>query len=224
MALSYNGWKASPSPKMIDIVPLVVDGVSFPPGVRSGAVHAVFTELVRRLMREVEPAGEGCWGYAYRQNRNADNLSCHASGTAIDFNAPKHPNGKRGTFSKPRVKAIEKILADLDVIAWGGHFHGTPDEMHFEIKGTPAEVAAVANRLHGHSQPAPAPTPAPTKEWDEMATKDEIKQAVAEALADSEKRIIAAAHADALVLLRGTKDGTHPNNLTNIGVAVGVRQ
>lgn len=144
---SYNGWEASAAPKRLDIAPLVVDGASFPPGVRAGAVHAVFTLLVRRLIREVEPAGEGCWGYAYRKNRNADNLSCHASGTAIDFNASKHPNGKRGTFTAAQVAAIDRILHDMPVIGWGGHFHGTPDEMHFEINATPAEVAAFANSV-----------------------------------------------------------------------------
>jgi hypothetical protein len=82
-----------------------------------------------------------------------------------------------------------------------------------------AQLTTIAD--HGGGKGTSAPT---TEEWDEMATKDEIKQAVAEALADSEKRIIAAAHKDALVLLRGTADGTHPNNLTNIGKAVGVPQ
>jgi hypothetical protein len=33
-----------------------------------------------------------------------------------------------------------------------------------------------------------------------------------------------ATHADMVTLLRGTKDGKHPNNLTSIGQAVGVKQ
>lgn len=208
MATSYNGWEASSSPSRIEIVPLEVNGVSFPPGVRAGAVHAVFAELVRRLMAEVEPAGEGCWGYAYRRNRNADNLSCHASGTAIDFNAPKHPNGKRGTFSKAKVKAIERILADLDVIAWGGHFTGTPDEMHFEVKGTPAQVAAVANRLH-----PPKPTPAPPTPEDDV-TPEQIEQTA--------QRAAALVREDIKVLLYGTKDGSHWFNLKAIAEKLGL--
>src|SRR4051812_39134525 len=99
MATSYNGWEASSNPDRIGIVPLIVNGVSFAPGCKSGPVHTVLAHVAHRLMTEVEKAGEGCWGYAYSRNRNANNLSCHASGTAIDFNAPRHPNGKRGTFS-----------------------------------------------------------------------------------------------------------------------------
>ena len=222
MATSYNGWQASSSPRPIGIVPLVVNGVSFVPGCKSGPVHTVLSYVAHRLMTEVEPAGEGCWGYSYRRNRNADNLSCHASGTAIDFNAPKHPNGKRGTFTPKQVAAIERILADVGVVAWGGHFHGTPDEMHFEIHGTPGEVGAVAKRLTtAHAAPTPAPAPAPsTKEWDEMATKEEI-QAVVQEVVDA---AVAKLHADHLVLLRGTQDGTHPNNLDAIGKKVGVQQ
>ena len=38
--------------------------------------------------------GYGCWGYEFRANvNNPSQLSCHASGTAIDYNANRHPNG-----------------------------------------------------------------------------------------------------------------------------------
>lgn len=218
METSYNGWEASRSPDKIGVVPLVVNGVSFPAGCKSGPVHTVLAYVAYRLMTEVEKAGEGCWGYAYRANRNANNLSCHASGTAIDFNAPKHPNGKRGTFTPKQVAAIERILDAAGVVVWGGHFSGTPDEMHFEIRGTPAEVGAAAERLR---KSMPRPTPATsTKEWDKMATKEEIKAVVQEVV----DAAVAKLHADHLVLLRGTQDGTHPNNLDAIGKAVGVKQ
>jgi hypothetical protein len=205
---SYNGWAASERPGRIGVVPLIVDGVNFPPGVRSGPVHVVFSYLIHRLITEVEPAGEGCWGYAYRKNRNADNLSCHASGTAIDFNAPKHPNGKRGTFTPQQVQTIERILDDIGVVAWGGHFHGTPDEMHFEIHGTPSEVGAAARRLI-------QTRPQPVQEDDDMPLSDDDVQKVAAAAAAMIRK-------DLAVILRGTRDGTHPVNLTSIARAVKV--
>jgi hypothetical protein len=114
------------------------------------------------MHRRVEPVVRGDWhqaddwGYNYRKNRNSDNLSCHASGTAIDYNATRHPNGKRGTFAAAQVAEIRKILAEVGgVVRWGGDFKSTPDEMHFEINANAAAVARVAARLRGGG-PAPA--------------------------------------------------------------------
>lgn len=74
-------------------------------------------------------------------------LSNHASGTAIDLNAPDHPLGEPGTFTDEQVARIRALLDELaPVVAWGGDFD-RPDEMHFEVVGTPEEVAAVAARI-----------------------------------------------------------------------------
>lgn len=182
MATSYNGWTASPSPSAIDIDtnwtvlgsrPFGSGG--FPGGVKSGPVSAVFKELVRRLHTEVEPMmsdpnggqiGYGCWGYSYRANvNNPSVLSCHASGTAIDYNAPRHPNGTSvganggGGWSAEQARKIRGILADLgDVVRW---LSGN-DPMHFEIVGSEAEVARVAASLRTPANPTPNP-PAPSR-------------------------------------------------------------
>jgi N-acetyl-anhydromuramyl-L-alanine amidase AmpD len=67
----------------------------------------------------------------------------------------------------------------------------------------------------------PTPTPAPAApEEDVVASLDEVRQVVQEELA----KAVAKLHNDHLVLLRGTQDGTHPNNLDSIGKAVGVKQ
>lgn len=164
---SYNGWAASSRPNDIGIAPFEVAGINFPPGVRSGHVTTVLRYVAAQYHRRVEPlmTKPGCWGYAYRKNRNADNLSCHASGTAIDINAPLHPNGKRNTFSAGQVAEIRKILDEVGgVVRWGGDFSGTPDEMHFEIKATPAEVAAVASRLAAPKATKKEPTMTPAQE------------------------------------------------------------
>jgi hypothetical protein len=155
METSYNGWTASKNPADFGgISPLVVAGEQFMPGVRNGDVWFVLQYVAEQFHKRVEPLyfkgwhEADDWGYNYRANRNANNLSCHASGTAIDCNATRHPNGKRGTFTASQVTEIRKILAELEgVVFWGGDFTGTPDEMHFEIAKDPAAVKRVADKL-----------------------------------------------------------------------------
>src|SRR5689334_21384454 len=130
MLSSYNGWPASPNPADIDIKPFTVAGHSFPAGVKAGDVATVLRYVATQVHLRVEslgiPGPNDEWGYSYRQNRNADNLSCHASGTAIDVNASHHPNGATRTFSTAQVAIIHAILAEVDhVIRWGGDFHST---------------------------------------------------------------------------------------------------
>lgn len=168
MEHAYNGWPASPNPADFGgLEQIVVAGESFAPGVRAGDVATVLRHVAEQMNARVEPIVRADWhqaddwGYAYRKNRNANNLSCHSAGCAIDYNATLHPNGKRGTFSPDQVSTIRAILNEVDgVVEWGGNFKGTPDEMHLEICGTEAEVARVAARLRG----APAPTPSPWRE------------------------------------------------------------
>lgn len=73
----------------------------------------------------------------------------------------------------------------------------------------------VARKLVVHPKP-----PAQTGDWFAMASKDELRQVVAEEVA----KAVQALHEDHVVLLRGTADGKHPNNLDNIGKTVGVKQ
>ena len=157
---SYNGWRASSNPAVFGgLAKLVVAGESFAPGVRAGDVHTVLGYVANQLHKRVEPVVKAGWhqaddwGYAYRKNRNANNLSCHASGTAIDYNATRHPNGRRGTFSAAQVATIRAILREVDnVVRWGGDFTGTPDEMHFEINANASRVAAAARKVRTGSR------------------------------------------------------------------------
>lgn len=160
MVASYNGWPASRDPDAIGIVPFEpIPGHDFPGGVKGGDVHTIFTYLVRQLNARVEPiefypAGDE-WGYFFKDSANSPSLlSCHSSGTAVDYNAVRHPNGRRGTWTAVQVREIRKILDELGgVVRWLYDATRTPDEMHFEIKGSAAEVAAVARRIS--NPPAP---------------------------------------------------------------------
>ncbi|HEX6968860.1 MAG TPA: M15 family metallopeptidase [Micromonosporaceae bacterium] len=149
MPTSQNGWKASRDKAAIGIVSPRVAGVDFPGGVRGGDVATVLMYVATQFDRRVEPLHAGwCWGYAYKQIEGSSTLSNHASGTAIDINAPDHPMGRRGTFSGKQVREIHKILAECEgVVRWGGDYSGRPDEMHFEINRPPKDVARVAAKI-----------------------------------------------------------------------------
>jgi hypothetical protein len=88
------------------------------------------------------------WGYAARPIRGGTTTSNHASATAVDGNATRHPLGVRGTFTARQAAEIRQILAEVEhVVRWGGDYQGRPDEMHFEINAGHAAVARVAARL-----------------------------------------------------------------------------
>lgn len=177
---SYNGWPASKSPADFGgLEKVTVAGESFVPGVRAGDVATVLRYVAEQMHLRVEPIVRADWhqlddwGYSYRPNRNNPRvLSCHSSGTAIDYNATRHPNGKRGTFSSAQVNQIRAILAEVEKsVRWGGDFKGTPDEMHFEIVANAPTLARVAARLRGFS---PSPAPRPPELEDELPSVDEV--------------------------------------------------
>lgn len=171
---SYNGWPANSDRSAINVDEFGDQyGVPFPGGVRNGDVTTVLGYVATQLHHRVEPCVAGWdWGYEYRENvNNPGELSCHASGTAIDYNAPNHPNGSRGTFTSAQVGVIRAILDEVQgSVQWGGDYSGTADEMHFEIIVDAGTLAGVAASLPAIG-PAPGPVPPkPTpSEDDEMA-------------------------------------------------------
>ena len=159
-ATSQNGWPAG-STSAIPVSGLSVGAATFPAGVRSGEVRIVLGYVARRFDNEVEALVSGwCWGHSYRVISGSTSLSNHASGTAIDVNAPRHPLGASGTFSSTQRSHIRSILNACDgVVRWGGDYSGRKDEMHFEINVRPgdARLAALARRIGGGGTPTPAP-------------------------------------------------------------------
>jgi hypothetical protein len=127
----------------------------------------IFADLAARFHAEVEPlVWPGCWGYALRPIKGTDTYSNHSSGTAVDLNAPAHPQGVPAarTFSRAQLAAVRALVARYHgVITWGGEWKApTVDGMHFEITegASVAEVDALAASLGGAPPPAPAPAPA----------------------------------------------------------------
>lgn len=158
MTTSQNGWAASSNPKSIGVVSMHVGSVTFPQGVKSGDVLTVLQYVATQFNATVEKLRAGwCWGYDYKPIEGSTTISNHASGTAIDLNAPEHPMGSSGTFGTKAKAAIRKIINDCDdVVRWGGDYTGRKDEMHFEIIGNAAAVAKLAAKLSGGTSTPPA--------------------------------------------------------------------
>ncbi len=162
---SYNGWPVGDPGSVIGVGTYTVTNTTVQIPVKSGDVAWVLMALAARFNAEVEALqGWETWGYDYRVDLNNTSWwSCHASGTAVDFNAVAHPNGAKGTFTTTQVIAIRKILTDFNgVVYWGGDFTGTPDEMHFEINVPPGDpqLPALVAQIRGI---APPPVVPPTR-------------------------------------------------------------
>ena len=149
MASSQNGWPASPDAKVIEANSYPVPGTDLKLRVAKKVAPilinfaAEFNELVEKLDgKQLDD-----WGYAFRSVRGStDMLSNHASGTAIDLNATKHPLGAKDTFKSKQVETILE-LCDKYNIGWGGLYKRRPDEMHFEIVEGPKAVKETIKRL-----------------------------------------------------------------------------
>jgi D-alanyl-D-alanine carboxypeptidase/Putative peptidoglycan binding domain len=103
-----------------------------------------------------------CWGHAPRKIKGSNSWSFHAPGIAIDLNANKHPQGSRGTFNAERQRAIRALLGKyshngVKLFRWGGDYHHTADEMHFEIIVPRGVALAAAGSLQTNPGTGPAP-------------------------------------------------------------------
>ncbi len=180
--LSQNGWTGNDRSV---IRTWTVPGTTTRVALRDGDCGLILTDLAAWFHRNVEPIDRGQpddWGYAERPIRGGVELSNHASGTAIDLNATRHPLGRSGTFTAAQAARIRSRLRVYGgVVRWGGDYSGRVDEMHFEINAGSAAVARVASsiragRITGGTNPDHGP--AKPKEWDEMATQKQVQDAV----------------------------------------------
>ena len=98
------------------------------------------------------------WGWASRPIRGSEVISNHASGTAIDLNAVKHPLGaigtlrfwlKLGTRQELAETRIRRTLRGIyrNVIRGGLDYSSRKDEMHYEINADHVRVSLLATRL-----------------------------------------------------------------------------
>jgi hypothetical protein len=185
MASSQNGWPVDFSGGRQDRSP-IARSVTAPEGVRRGDVATVLHYVARRFDAEVERLHQGwCWGWYVRRIAGSDAYSNHSSGTAIDLNAPDHPVGSSGTFTRSQRTAIDRILdACNGVVRWGGHFSGRKDEMHFEINKGVAAVSALADRIRAEED---ALTPE-DKAWMERTVRNIVIEELDKRVGDIVRR------------------------------------
>jgi len=145
--VSQNGWPVNP-PRTARTVSgstirlTVADG---PAGDVLMYVAAQFDQRVEDIDLNSSRGELDDWGWADRPIIGSNQTSNHASATAIDLNATRHPLGARGTFNGAQVAQIHAILAEVgNVVRWGGDYTGRKDEMHFEIDANHQRVADVA--------------------------------------------------------------------------------
>lgn len=154
MANSQNGWPVTAGPQQ-DRAPLIRD-VTVPNGVLAGDVAVVFRWLAKEYDRRVERLVAGwCWGWFVKPIEGSSVVSNHASGTAVDFNAPANPMGTptRRSMTADQVAECHALEREAGgVLRWGGDW-GRPDPMHWEIVAPPGAVKRFADQLRGANRP-----------------------------------------------------------------------
>lgn len=127
------------------------------------SVHRDVARLVSMLLDETERRGyrfkPGQTGaYNCRPIGGTQRPSNHSWALAVDGNWNDNP------MRKPLRTDMPGWLVQLwnrFGFAWGGHYSGTPDPMHFEFMGTPADAAAMTalalRELAGVTMPATQP-------------------------------------------------------------------
>jgi hypothetical protein len=139
---SSNGWPASKDALEIGIKSYPIPGTDLK--IRCAEkVAPLLIGLAAEFHKTIEPIDKGTlddWSYNFRMIRGTtDSLSNHASGTAIDLNATKHPLGKENTFSPEDATKCVALAAKWGC-KWGGTYRLRKDDMHFEINLTPKQV------------------------------------------------------------------------------------
>lgn len=155
MALSQNGYSVPLSGKTrsATLTQITVPGGKLE--VRKGDVATIFKWFATYYNAHVQTLHwPGNWGFNVRPVRGQiTGYSNHASGTAIDLNAPLHPQGTRATsnFTAAQIAEVRRMLAYCGgVIRWGADYTSArPDPMHFEINASPARVHALALKISG---------------------------------------------------------------------------
>ncbi len=127
-------------------------------------VRAEIAELTTILMNEclrrgyvIRPADTGA--YNCRKIAGTTRWSNHAWALAIDINWQLNPMRKPLTTNIPTWMVQ---LFNRFGFAWGGHYSGTPDSMHFEFMGTPAQAGVATDMARRELVNKPVPPPPPT--------------------------------------------------------------
>ena len=147
--VSANGWPASKYPADINVqlFPVVGAKTRLRAEATAGRILSAFAAEFHAKVEPIDTGDLDDWGYCYRPVRgDTAKLSNHASGTAIDLNATRHPLGKINTFTAEQQATI-RLLCKRYGLKWGGDYKTRKDDMHFEIVNSRESVKALADKL-----------------------------------------------------------------------------
>lgn len=148
MPSSANGWPAleAGSPQLYTWSIPTREGSAYIK-LRNGSAGFLICHFILWWAETIEPVFGKLlddWGWAWRPIRGqVSGLSNHASGTAADINATRHPLGTRTMSAKSIALILARILIYRGTLRWGGQYSGRVDQMHVEIN---APLSAVEKR------------------------------------------------------------------------------
>ncbi|SHG31374.1 D-alanyl-D-alanine carboxypeptidase [Jatrophihabitans endophyticus] len=154
-AKSQNGWTVITKSTSSKLATYKVPGTKHGLLLRKGDAGVLLVDFANWYNKQVEKlslykAGDD-YGWSYRKIRGSQTTySNHASGTAIDLNATRHPLNTTAahSFTKKQIAAIHKRLKRYSgVIRWGGDYQHRKDPMHFEINKSVAATHKVYKKL-----------------------------------------------------------------------------
>lgn len=138
MTKSQNGWTALVSgSKLLHRWRIPTKNGVRELTLREGSAGFLLCHFAMFLSDRVEPIVGGQlddWGHAYREIRGDDDVSNHASGTAVDLNALQHPLGVDGTWTEAQEELMrDRLQMYRGCIRAGFDYSGRVDPMHFEL-------------------------------------------------------------------------------------------
>jgi D-alanyl-D-alanine carboxypeptidase len=155
MATSQNGWEvvyineANSTKLRLWKVP----GTTITMRVRSGPAGFLLAHCTTWFHQKVEPLtpiGDE-HGWSFRRISGSTEYSNHASGTAVDLNSLKHPQGQdpARSFTDDQITEIHNLMSDVyqGKLRWGGDYRTTKDGMHFEINAPYGEIATLGKKV-----------------------------------------------------------------------------
>jgi hypothetical protein len=95
-----------------------------------GDLRAAMRSLQRRGLSRLVDRGDYAGCYAPRRIPSSGSLSLHGYGLAVDLNASRNGQYRRGDQDPRLVRAMER-----HGFTWGGRWPTAPDPMHFEWQG-----------------------------------------------------------------------------------------
>lgn len=150
LTVSQNGWSVDPPLTTITVADRSAR-------VRAGDAALLLEWAAQRWDATVEPllTLSGWRSAAVNVASGGIPTSNHLSGTALDLNGGRHPyEATHHTIWIPTITGAKRdavhaiIAASGGVLRWGGDYQSPwRDEMHIEVVGTAAQVAAVVDRL-----------------------------------------------------------------------------